>query len=441
MLAWSSPSLEYLHSDESEIPITVQEGAWITSASAIGSIIGYIAVPILMDRVGRKYTLFIFAIPQIISWILIAFAKSFIVLCIARTICGIGYGCIGLISIYIGEITEIRIRGMMSIMMVISGDIGIFLVATMGAYLTYQTMNLILISVPVIFFVTLVFMPESPYFYSMKGRDEDSLKALMRLRGVKNPGEVKAEMEQIKITATADQELKGNKLQDLFSRENRRGLLIVVYLHTISICSGSLAMVAYAQQIFQYSGFSLTPAHSYMVLGAVKIISGTAATQLIEILGRKVLHFTSGLLCTLSLLIVGVFFLIKLHFHMEVSFMNWLPLVGLIIFEIAASFGIAPLPFVLGGEVLSIRTKNISIAFIFVISAVSAFLIELAFPILNEATDVYISFFIFSLCCLSGTVLIYYFMPETKGKSLSEIKLLLNSRGDNKLPQQQKSEL
>ena len=428
MLSWSSPSLEYLRSNQSEIAVNVEEGAWITSTYNIGAIIGYMIIPFFMNCVGRKYTLLICAIPQIISWLMIVLGNSVVTLCLARFICGLGYSNIGLVSIYIGEIAERRIRGMLSISMVISGDIGIFLVATIGTYCSYQVMNWILLSIPIIYLVSFIFMPESPYFYGMKGRDEECLKSLMKLRGVENSEEVKSEIEQIKMSAIEDQESKVNKLRDLFSEGNRRGLMLVVFLHIISMFSGSLAMVAYAHQIFSYSGFLLTSSHCYMILGAVKIFSGLVATQLIEIVGRKVLHFTSGIFCTLALIIVGVFFLMKLHLNMNVTAINYLPLVGLIIFQIAASVGVGPLPFVLGGEVFPVRLKNVAITFVFIAAALASFIVELIFPILNEAVGIHVNFFIFAFCCLSGTSFIFYIIPETKGKSLVEIQQILNSR-------------
>ncbi|XP_033211571.1 facilitated trehalose transporter Tret1-like [Belonocnema kinseyi] len=399
MLSWSSPSLEYLRSNQSEIVMTVEQGAWITSSPNIGAAIGYMIVPLLMDRVGRKHTLLISAVPQIISWLMIILAHNVVTLCLARIICGLGYS-----------------------------DLGIFLVATMGAYCSYETMNLILLSIPIIYLVSFIFMPESPYFYTMKGRDVECLKSLMRLRGVKNSEEVKSEIELIKVSAVEDQESKVYKLRDLFSGGNRKGLMIVVFLHAVSMFSGSLAMVAYAHQIFGYSGFFLTASHCYMILGAVKILSGLVATQLIERLGRRMLYITSGICSTLALIIVGIFFLMKLQFKMDVTSISFLPLVGLIIFEIAASVGIGPLPFVLGGELFSVRLKNIAIAVIFITAALAAFLVELIFPIMNKAVGIQVSFLIFAFCCLSGTSFLFYIMPETKGKSLSEIQMILNSK-------------
>ena len=428
MLSWSSPSLQYLMSEKSKIPVTLYQGAWITCLSGIGSVIGYLIIPMLMDRVGRKYTLLVFAGPQIVSWILIIFARNYLMLYTARIVGGLGYSCVGLISIYVGEIAERRIRGMLSILIVVSGDLGMFMVATMGSCLTYQTMNLILFSIPVIYFLSFIFMPESPYFYLMQNRYEEAVKSLMKLRGVKKPETVTSEIERMKVVLDENQEPRKNNWRELFcSESNRKGFVIVIFAHLTPIISGSLIMIAYAQQIFEYSEFSLTPAHSFMVVLAVKILSGFLASQLIEYLGRRVLYLMSGISSAFALGFVGLSFFLKFHFQINASWINWWPLIGLIIFEITSS-GISSLPFVLGGELFPVGIKKLVVTLIFVACSATSFGTELIFPILTETLGIYASFFIFAAFCLSGTLFVFYIMPETKGKTLEEIQYLLNSK-------------
>ncbi|XP_033212290.1 facilitated trehalose transporter Tret1-like [Belonocnema kinseyi] len=188
MLGWSSPSIPFLMSKESKIPITIEEGAWITSLGSLGNIIGSLMVVFLIDRIGRKYTVLLHAPIQIISLIIIIFSNSFTSLCCGRAVAGIASGgCLNAMAMYVGEIAEKKIRGMLSTFIVIFSDSGIFFVALIGAYFSYNTMNLVLLSIPMLHLFTFMLMPESPYFYLIQGRDNAAEKSLMRLRGLKNP--------------------------------------------------------------------------------------------------------------------------------------------------------------------------------------------------------------------------------------------------------------
>lgn len=95
--------------------ITEAEGSWIGSIIAIGAIFGSLPASWGADFIGRKYAIASLAIPFVLSWLMIMFGRTVLILLIARFIGGAVIGAVtATIPMYIGEIAEVSIRGKFS---------------------------------------------------------------------------------------------------------------------------------------------------------------------------------------------------------------------------------------------------------------------------------------------------------------------------------------
>jgi len=84
---------------------------------------------------------------------------------------------------YCTEITATALRGTIGSffqLLIVSGVLYGYLV---GAFLPLLTINILCAILPVIFAIIHFFMPESPVYLAMKGRNDDAAKALQWLRG------------------------------------------------------------------------------------------------------------------------------------------------------------------------------------------------------------------------------------------------------------------
>ena len=142
--------------------------------------------------------------------------------------------------------------------------------------------------------------------------------------------------------------------------------------------------------------------------------------------GRRVLLLISGIVMALPLATLGAFFYVfsnpdtyddDLHSKLE-----WIPLFCLIVYMIGYSIGFACVPFLLLGEMLPARMRNLLGA------AVSSFNLAMTFLVLKFFTSIYLAigfhglFWIYSVFSLVGAIFGYVFIPETKGKTLKEIE-------------------
>ncbi|KAJ8668129.1 hypothetical protein QAD02_009792 [Eretmocerus hayati] len=392
-LGWTSPALPYLKSKSSPYPVTDEQGSWIVSLYILGGILGSLLSPVIVDRLGRKPSLLLFAIPQLAGWCLIIPAKSYWTLYVARLIAGIAHGGIYNVAvIYFAEIADKDIRGAFGTLLKMCTNLGSLYASIAGALLSYNNLNFVELVLPVLFVGSFWFMPETPYYHLVKGREDRATKSLMQLRRLKKPESVSADISSMR---TAVEECRVNSSTNaihelLFNKANRRGLWILLSLKATQQFSGHMAIVAYTQEIFDASGTSIEPSYAVVLLGLAQLGAGILAAALVDRLGRRPLILLSGASASVALGLFGHFFYLKDSLNRDVSSITWLPVVALVGYEIMVALGI--------GTIVGIHG----------------------------------SFWAFGACCALGTAWVVAITPETKGKSLEEIQEILMNGGSGK---------
>lgn len=428
--AWSSPSIPHLTSKESPFPVTNEQGTWIVSLFLIGDFLGSLFNPLLIDRIGRKYTLLISALLLLIGWFLIIMAENYIWLYLARFIGGIGQGSIfNSLVIYLAEISEKQIRGTLINIMRVGKYIGIFVSSAIAAYLPYNVLNSFSIGLTVFVVVIVLLLPETPYYYLMKGEDDKAIKYLMFLRGLSSSESLHAEIKNMKITIVEDQKNNGSGFRELIAKNyNRRGLLILICLKVTQLLTGYGAIIYYAQEILSLTGSSIEAGVGVMIVTGIQLLASLAAIVVIDRVDRRKLLLSSGLVDAASLTGVGLFFFIQTYDKEYASYITWLPLLGLILYQVAFALGIGIIPYVLLGELFSINVKGAAVATALVIGSVFNFATSAGFKILNDAIGIYATFWLYAFIAVIGSILTFCITPETRGLTLEEIQAMQNPK-------------
>ena len=218
-MSWTSPALTYLTSEESYLPITKNQSDWIASLFPLGLIIGYLINPFLVNKIGGKRNLLVFGLTQFLSWLLIYLAKSIFIIYLARVVKGIGYGG-GICSstVYISEIGDKKSRGIFVVIMKCAISIGSWIIMILGAALSYQNMNLVLLMIPLLFMILFSFMPDSKYFHEINQKkeqeEEEKEMMMMKLNTLRNEeerGELKLkEVKKFEISSFEDKQLESS---------------------------------------------------------------------------------------------------------------------------------------------------------------------------------------------------------------------------------------
>lgn len=83
-VGWASPSLVKLQAEDSDLPVTSDQGSWIASILLIACAFGAVGIASVVNIWGRKWSLLATVFPYAVSCILIGAAENYWWLLIAR---------------------------------------------------------------------------------------------------------------------------------------------------------------------------------------------------------------------------------------------------------------------------------------------------------------------------------------------------------------------
>ncbi|EDS32411.1 sugar transporter [Culex quinquefasciatus] len=189
VIGWVSPALLYLQSTGAHLttgPVTIEQASWIGSTLCIGGLIGATVFGALADRCGKRLGLQLIAIPQLGFLLCVLQGTNVYHIYLGRVLAGIGGGGIlRAIPMYIADIADFRLRGMLGSLLVISLNLGTLGGFILGSYLRYGTVPLVMLAAPVLFLAATSLLPETPYCLLRQNRNEKAERSLMFYRGIR----------------------------------------------------------------------------------------------------------------------------------------------------------------------------------------------------------------------------------------------------------------
>ncbi|XP_063700202.1 facilitated trehalose transporter Tret1-like [Culicoides brevitarsis] len=430
---WTSPSFPILQSDATPLhggPLTNEQMSWIGALMSPGGLVGTILYGWMCDKFGRRISGFTITIPHIASWIFIIIAQYPYHLLIARFLAGFaGGGTFIVVPIYISEITEPRVRGLMGSMCVLSCNIGIFLAYIVGDFLPPLVTPWVFLPLSAIFLVGFTFLPETPIFLMKNNRLEEAEKALRFYRGIPASGTTASFIKEMtSLRRTSDEKLeKPKKLEfkDFGTPVARRALTIGIGLVILNQFSGCFAMINYTATIFDKAGSTFSPNFSAIIVAFIQICGSYCSTLLVERAGRKILMVTSASGISIGLSIMAVYCYFDSIPSMDLKNINFLPLITFSAVIFLSNLGVSNLPFPIMAEIFPTNIKTAATTICMVLLNVCAFIAIKCLPTFIDLFAMHGTLTIFSTCSLLGTAFLIIYLPETKGKTFDEIRILL----------------
>ena len=183
---------------------------------------------------------------------------------------------------------------------------------------------------------------------------------------------------------------------------------------------GAFTIVCYAATIFRETGAEMDPSLSGIILGVVQIFGTYISAILVDNVGRRPLLIISCIGSILGLSSVGFFAYFKAT-GMDLSAVEWIPVVSLSFVIFISNIGLVCLPFVMMTELLSNKLRTIGCSAGMITLSVMAYIFLQTMPVLIEYIHIYGIMAVFTGICVFGLGFIYFIVPETKGKVLTQV--------------------
>ncbi|KAF2881279.1 hypothetical protein ILUMI_24898 [Ignelater luminosus] len=427
---WPSPAIPKLLREDSPIPMTKEQSKWVTQSYIAGNVAGVLLSFAIFNKLSRKISIFISSLPIIISWLGNLVASSISVLYVARFIGGVGRNMAYVaVPMYIGEIADPQIRGVLGTFMYIMMNVGVVAVYALTPYLPLSVSSITGLILAVVQILFLKFVPESPYYLITSGKEEEARKSLQTLR---RSDDVEEELKTL-IVAMKRQTAGNNRFKDSFSRlftvrSNLKALGILLMLRAIQMLSGVSVMTMHIHMIFQQAGGHLTTEVSAIIYGVMMLSSCLFSMATTDRFGRKSLMIFSCLVTSLVLISQGFFFYVKIGVGYNLDYLAWLPILNIIGFVLAYRIGLGTIPIVMVSELFPANVKVAGVVLADLMYSVSSFISNALFEYTEDALGIFTPFWLFGGFCLVAVVFSILFVPETKGKTLEEIQYLLMNK-------------
>lgn len=416
--------------------------AWLgvtVSALLPGCAVGAFLAGRSADLWGRRRVMVAAAVLFIISALAAGAASSAAMMIVARFAAGIGVGAASVLSpAYISEVTPASMRGRLSSLqqiMIIAGLTGAFLsnyflAQTAGrsvdplwlGYAAWRWMFWMQIIPAGIFFVTLLFIPESPRFLVAKGRHEEAKAVLTRLFGAATAASKSLE---IRGSLAADHSPRLSDLIDRSTGKLRPIVWVGVGLATFQQWVGINVVFYYGAVLWQAVGFSESDSLKINILsGTLSIAACVVALFLIDRIGRKPLLMIGsiGMAATLGILTVafatGDIANGTLHLAPRVGL---LALVSANLYVIFFNVSWGPVMWVMLGEMFPNQIRGSGLAVSGAAQWSANFLVSMSFPVLAKFIGLPITYGFYTAGAFLSIFFVLKMVHETRGRELEDM--------------------
>lgn len=429
----------------------------ITSSSAlIGCILGSAISGFFASRLGRKNSLFMAGIMFFLSALgsynpeFLFFEQGvpsyslLVAFNLYRVLGGIGVGLASAICpMYIAEIAPSNIRGTLvswNQFAIIFGQLVVYFVNFLilgsnanpvidlvngvnqimnpeAASWTIETgWRLMFASEAVpagLFTILVLFVPETPRYLAMSGKDEKALSVLSRINGL---AQAKVILAEIKETAE-------EKTERLFTY-GWMVIFIGIMLSVFQQAVGINAVLYFAPRIFETMGMG-NPMVQTVLMGIINILFTLLAVFTVEKWGRKPLLISGSIGMAIGAFGVAMCNLVG-------GLPPMVSVISIMVYSASFMFSWGPICWVLIAEIFPNTIRGTAVAIAVAFQWIFNFIVSSTFlPMYNmrlgEMGDKFghmFAYALYGIICVVAAIFVWKLVPETKGKTLEDMTKL-----------------
>jgi sugar porter (SP) family MFS transporter len=400
----------------------------VVSSTLAGAAAGSLGGGALADRLGRRGSFLLCALPMLVGPLLSAAATSLETMVAGRAIAGLAIGLSSaLVPVYIAEVAPTAQRGTFGALNQLLICLGILAALLVNVALDpaaqWRAMFAIAAAPAVVLFAGMAaFCPESPVFLARAGRADEAAAAARRLWGPSGPSQLPAPAAAAKDAApssasTAPTPSSPSSPSSIFSPAFRKGVLLGCALFVFQQLSGINAIIYFSSSVFKEAGIR-SGALASAAVGACNVAGTLVATFAIERAGRKQLLVASylGMVAAMAAMSAG-FALPALAAHAGAVALG-----GTLLYILAFAVGAGPVTGLIVPELNAAAVRGQAVSAAMVTHWVANVLVGQNFlPCVDRfgVGSVYAGFGAFALL---GAAFVARCVPETRGKSFDAIQ-------------------
>ncbi|XP_061602524.1 solute carrier family 2, facilitated glucose transporter member 12 [Cololabis saira] len=469
------------------LSLSCREQELLVSSQLLGALLVCLAGGPVLDRYGRRWSLLLSAALVIGGTVALVSVTSLAVLTLGRVIVGMGTALSGTAAcLYIAEISPRERRGLLvtlyELMLVLGVMLGFgcsYAFATVPHGWAY-TFGLV-IPPALLQIGALVFLPPSPRFLVARGKVEQAMSVLARMRGG-NKEHVATELRDIQTGLKEESEYC---FWELFSTKAnlRSRLLTGVALVFLQQATGQPNILSYASPLLRSVGFDSDAAATLAStgFGVVKVVGTIPAVLLVDRVGPKSFLCVGAVAMGMSLAALGTLTMQSrtdltslcksqaglnhtdapwdlngTSFHLDgsdsfptqppgqwgaheagitdaeddgaggrspavSSSLRWASLISLLVYVAAFSVSLGPMVYVVLSEIFPMGVRGRAVSVVSAVNWATNLLISMTFLTITERIGLPNVMFLYSAMSFVLLVFIILCVPETKGRTLEEI--------------------
>ncbi|XP_014474161.1 PREDICTED: facilitated trehalose transporter Tret1-like [Dinoponera quadriceps] len=433
-LGFSTILIPSLQREDTDIKVTMEELTWISSLNLFLVPIGCLVSGPLSQHYGRKRTMLLSNIPFVVAWLMFHYASNSAMLFTALALTGLTGGLLEApVLTYVAEVTQPHLRGMLSATSSLSVMLGVFTQMLSGTLAHWRMVALINLAYPILCFLSLCLVPESPHWLAAKDRLWESEQALCWLRGWVAPNQVRDEFQALceavqkpAVGRGAEAFPEGKEEEKAWRAYTKRTFYLPFILVTaaffIAAFGGIATLQTFAVVIFAKLK---TPIDSYaaaVFLGVAQLFGTLICVVAIHLAGRRILSFLSISGTGLCFLLAAIYGYLSDAEYLDGTKYTWMPTTLMIGAAFASHIGIRLLPWILIGEVFPVKVRSGATGAAGSIGYIFSSIANKTFLYMVNGMSLFGTFFFHFLINLVGGCLLFVILPETEGRTLREIE-------------------
>ena len=413
---------------------------WANSCALVGCLVGSLVTGALSDKFGRKRLLAAAAVLFAVTSIGNGLAHNFTAFIVWRMLGGVAIGLASALSpMYIAEVAPAQMRGRLVAINQLTIVMGILAAQIINFWLVrdlpvgatddfiknswfgqsgWRWMFALTAAPSVLFFIGMLFVPESPRWLAKNGHPERSREILKKIGG-----EAYAEAAVADINSTLEnEEVQRVRFSDLLEPRMRKVLALGVVLAVFQQWCGINVIFNYAEEIFKAAGYDISSVMKNIAwTGSVNFVFTIVALGTVDRIGRRPLMLLGA--AGLGIIFTAIGFCYANHVR------GW-PVLLLVLASMAVyGMSLASVTWVLISEIFPNRIRGAAMSVAVCALWIACFILTYTFPILNAQLGAAGTFWLYGVICLLGFVFIFFKLPETKNKSLEQIERELVDQG------------